>query len=171
MITKYNLETTYFRYLVPFIFTKILRSDMTAPLSNHCRSIFFWQQKQLFADILKKRCFWKLCKIYKKKPVVEPETCNFIKKRIQHRCFPVNFAKIFRTYFRISSDDCSHCVKSVQMRSFFWSTRLWSKTQTFSWFANSVNLRIQSEYGKIRIRKKSVFGIFSHSVCRKHSPD
>ena len=41
-----------------------------------------------------------------------------------------------------------HCVKSVQIRSFFRSA--------FS--------RIQSEYGKIRTRKNSVFGHFSHSA-------
>ena len=131
MITKYNLETTYFRYLVPFIFTKILRSDMTAPLSNHCRSIFFWQQKQLFADILKKRCFWKLCKIYKKKPVVEPETCNFIKKRIQHRCFPVNFAKIFRTYFRIPSDDWFSLREKCPNAEFFLVHKVMIKNANF----------------------------------------
>ena len=27
------------------------------------------------------------------------ETCNFIKKRLRHRCFPVNFAKFLRTPF------------------------------------------------------------------------
>ena len=40
-----------------------------------------------------------------------------------------------------------HCVKSVQIRSFFWSV--------FS--------RIQPECGKIRTRKNSIFGHFSHS--------
>ena len=46
---------------------------------------------------------------------------------------------------------CStHCVKSVQIRIFFWS-------------AYSVSLRIQSECGKMRTRKKSVFGHFSRS--------
>ena len=42
-----------------------------------------------------------------KKPVLELESlfnkvaglqaCNFIKKRLEHRCFPVNFAKFLRT--------------------------------------------------------------------------
>ena len=41
----------------------------------------------------------------------------------------------------------AHCVKCVQIRSFFWSV--------FS--------RIRSEYGKIRTRKNSVFGHFSRS--------
>ena len=43
-----------------------------------------------------------------------------------------------------------HCVESVQIRSFFWS----------------VFLRIQSEYGKIRTRKNSVFGV-SFDAFRK----
>ena len=42
---------------------------------------------------------------------------------------------------------CNHCVKSVQIRSFFWFV--------FS--------RTFSEYGKITTRKDSVFGHFSHS--------
>ena len=28
-----------------------------------------------------------------------PEACNFIKKRLYHKCFPVNFAKFLRTSF------------------------------------------------------------------------
>ena len=29
------------------------------------------------------------------------QTCNFIKKRLQHRCFPLNICKIFKnTYFK-----------------------------------------------------------------------
>ena len=47
----------------------------------------------------------------------------------------------------------SNCVKSVQIRSFFWSV-----------FSCRVSLRIQSEYGKIRTRKNSVFEHFSRSV-------
>ena len=54
-----------------------------------------------------------------------------------------------------------HWVKSVQRQSFFWSV--------FSCFGlnkeiYSVNLLIQSEYRKIRTKKNSVFGHFSHSV-------
>ena len=41
-----------------------------------------------------------------------------------------------------------HCLKSVQIRSFFWSV--------FSCF--------QSEYTKMRTRNNSVFGHFSHSA-------
>ena len=31
--------------------------------------------------------------------VVDLEDCNFIKRRLQRRCFPVKFAKFFRTFF------------------------------------------------------------------------
>ena len=51
-------------------------------------------------------------------------------------------------------------MKSAQIRTFFWSV--------FSLFGlnteiYSVNLRIKSEYGKIRTRKNSGFGRFSRS--------
>ena len=32
---------------------------------------------------------------------LQPEPCNFIKKRLRHRCFPVNFVKFLRTPFFI----------------------------------------------------------------------
>ena len=48
--------------------------------------------------------------------------------------------------------------KSVQIRSFFWSV--------FSCIRTEVNLRIQSEYGKIRTRKNFVFRHFSRSDYR-----
>ena len=54
-----------------------------------------------------------------------------------------------------------HCVKSVQMRSFFWS--VFSRIRTE--YGYGVFLRTQSECGKIRIRKNSVFRHFlRHSV-------
>ena len=30
--------------------------------------------------------------------VAGPQACYFIKKRLQHRCFPVKFAKLLRTH-------------------------------------------------------------------------
>ena len=50
------------------------------------------------------------------------------------------------------------CVRSVQIRSFFWS--VFSRIQS-GYF---VSLHIQSKYGKIRTRKNSVFGHFSRSL-------
>ena len=40
-------------------------------------------QKQSLADVLQNRC----------------QACNFIKKRLQHRCFPMKFIKFFRALF------------------------------------------------------------------------
>ena len=53
-----------------------------------------------------------------------------------------------------------HSVKSVQIRSFFWSvfSCIWTEYGDLL-----INLRIQSEYRKIRTRNNSVFGHFS---CR-----
>ena len=50
----------------------------------------------------------------------------------------------------------AHCVKSVQIRSYFWSvfSCIWIEY---------VNLRIQSEYRKIWTRNNCVFGHFSRS--------
>ena len=57
-------------------------------------------------------CFWNKCSkkfrsINRKTPVLESlfkevaglQACNFIKNRIQHRCFPVNITKFLRTPF------------------------------------------------------------------------
>ena len=40
-------------------------------------------QKQLLADVLQNRC----------------QACNFIKKRLQHQCFPMKFTKFLRKLF------------------------------------------------------------------------
>ena len=51
-------------------------------------------------------CSQKFCKIYKKTPVSQPRNkvaglrpVTLLKKRLWHRCFPVNFAKFLRTPF------------------------------------------------------------------------
>ena len=70
-----------------------------------------------------------------------------LKRESQHKSFPIIIAKFLKTLFwRKSANDCfcfsvllfidNHCVKSVQMRSFFWSV--------FS--------SIRAEYGKMRCR-------------------
>ena len=66
-------------------------------------------QKQAFADVLQCRCSekWRnirrktlaLESLFKKVPVLQP--CNFIKKKLQERCFPVNIARFLRTAFFI----------------------------------------------------------------------
>ena len=56
---------------------------------------------------------------------------------------------------------CSHCVKSVKIRSFFWS---YFAAYGLNQERISVTLRIQPECGKIQTRKNSVFEQFSRSV-------
>ena len=64
-------------------------------------------QRQPFADVFQNRCSYEFCHIHGKTLVLESyfnnvavlKDCNFIKKRTQHRCFPVNIAKFLRTAF------------------------------------------------------------------------
>ena len=68
-------------------------------------------KEQLFADLLQIRCSQKFRNIHKKTPVLQPlfnkvpclslKACNFIKKRLWHKCFPVNIANFLRTAFFI----------------------------------------------------------------------
>ena len=37
--------------------------------------------------------------VFYNKGALRPQTCNFIKKRLWHRCCPLNFAKCLRTTF------------------------------------------------------------------------
>ena len=55
-----------------------------------------------------------------------------------------------------------HCVKSIQIRSFFWS--VFSRIRTEYW--EILRIRIQSKCGKIRIKKNSVFEHFRASNTR-----
>ena len=70
-----------------------------------------------------------------------------------------------------------HCLKSVQIRSFFWSVFSRIRTEYGEMFCISPysvrmrSLHIQSECGKIRTRKNSVFGHISHSVNLLESVD
>ena len=66
-------------------------------------------QKQPPEVFLNERCSEKLCKFQRKTSTPESlfenvagsrKACNFIKKKLQHRCFPLKFAKFFEnTYF------------------------------------------------------------------------
>ena len=74
----------------------------------------YWGQKQPPEVFCKKRCSLKFRKFHRKAPVLEPlfkkvagvKTYNFIKMRLQRRCFPVKFPKFLRTPWRTSTKDC-----------------------------------------------------------------
>ena len=59
--------------------------------------------QQQLPELLYKNAVLKFCNILRKTPVLESPSglrlwaSNFIKKRLQHRCFPVNIAKLLRT--------------------------------------------------------------------------
>ena len=86
-------------------------------LSSEKESIAYGQ-KQPPEVFCKKSLLKKSCKIIRKKPMLESpfnkvvglEVCNFIKKRLQHRCFPVSFTKICKnTFFQSTSGTSVHC--------------------------------------------------------------
>ena len=63
-------------------------------------------QKLSSRGALWKTCSLKFCNIHRKIPtlvtlfnkVAGAKACDFIEKRLQHRCFPVNIAKFLRAY-------------------------------------------------------------------------
>ena len=69
----------------------------------------FWKQlwKQLFEDVLQNKCSQKFGKIHEKTPgaslffnkVAGLRPAILLKRRLWHRCFPMNFAKFLRTPF------------------------------------------------------------------------
>ena len=68
--------------------------------------------------------------------------------------------QFFNLQLRWGKWEHRHCVKSVQIRSFFFAY-----FSVFGLNTEILNLRIQFKYGKIRSRKNSVFEHFSRSVC------
>ena len=62
-------------------------------------------QEQPPEVLYRKSCYWKFRNIHRKTPVLESvfnrlagfKTCNFLKKRLRHRCFPVDIAKFLKT--------------------------------------------------------------------------
>ena len=95
---------------------------------------------------------------------------NLWPKNLWNKDFPLRKHFIFwwflrlaqKSYFLDSFQELVfiqyHCMKSVEIRSCFWSVFSHIRTEYF------VSLRIQSEWGKIRTRINSVFEHFSASV-------
>ena len=63
---------------------------------------------------------------------------TLLEKWLWHRCFPMNFVKFWRTSFS------THCVKSVQIWSFFWSLFSHIRTRKYSIFGHFSRLTIAS---------------------------
>ena len=94
---------------------------------------------------------------------------KFLGKRLWWRPFLVKFkflkmdsvTGVFLSVFETPFYGCFHCVKSVQYRVF---SGPYFHVFELTTERYSISLRIQSEYGKIRTRKNSVFGHFLRSV-------
>ena len=111
---------------------------------------YFKRQKQPFADDYQNkivRFSWRFCYIHRKTPVLESlfnntaglEVCNFIKKRLQHRGFPVKMANL-RTALE-------HLWWLLLKRSYITPPEkfcIWRNGYEFSKFSNLASL---SQYG------------------------
>ena len=71
-------------------------------------------QKQPFQDVLQNRCSIFFCKVHRKTPALESLESH-IKKRLQHRCFPVNIVKFFRIAFLQNTSRWLHLKAIFQM--------------------------------------------------------
>ena len=95
-------------FVIHFFYFNVSNNNL---LSLFLQKIFIFRthtschRKKVFC---KKKFFKKFCKFHKITPVLEflfnkiagLQTCNFIKNRLQYRCFTVKFAKFFKsTYF------------------------------------------------------------------------
>ena len=79
------------------------------------------------SNVLQNRCSSEFLKFQRKAPVQESilsnvsglKACNFVKKRLQHRCFPVKFAKFLRTPLGAAYEFCSGgCIRIVSVSKY-----------------------------------------------------
>ena len=77
-----------------------------------------------------------------------PEACNFIKKRLWHRCFPVYFAKFLKTPFL--TEHFRWLLLSLLVLLYSWGTKI-RKFITF--YFHSIRVarvwRLRSEFGEV----------------------
>ena len=93
------LVTPVLRFAPPFC---LIANDMNIILYQKIWKLNAWQQKQMFAYVFQNERSEEFRNIYRKIPVLESlQACNFIKKRLQHRRFPVNIANFSRIPFFI----------------------------------------------------------------------
>ena len=72
-------------------------------------------QMHLFEDILQKS----FKKVFLKCSLISGfQTCNFIKKKLQHRCFPEKFVKCLRRPF-LENNSSGCCTYSIYRKNYF----------------------------------------------------
>ena len=96
--------------------------------------------------VLQDRFSSKFCNIHRKTAVLESlftkvadlKSCNFIKERLQHRCFPVNVAQFLRIFFLWNSSAGWFC-KSLIIFAEVW-VRALSNIYDGAFYEDSENL-------------------------------
>ena len=119
-------------YLNGFCFILFLRKHLLHYVICSCRKKFKWNsQKQPFADVLKNVLMFakNLCSRLFLIKLGAWRPAFLLKKRFQHRCFPVNIAKFLRTAF-LWNTFCS--LYFYVMIEFF--GRLWVQNWRVSYF-------------------------------------
>ena len=89
MFFIFNLLVPLFR---PSLYRMVLFFYISIYGSSHRRCSVEKGVYKNFANFTGKNLFWSLFLIK-----FQGQACNFIKKRLQHRCFPAKFAKFLRT--------------------------------------------------------------------------
>ena len=114
-------------------------------------------QKQLFINVLQKRCSQKLHRNH----MAAPKICNSNKRRLKCRCFPANFAKFLKITFlqntsgRLLLDFFIHLTKlffAIQ-----WTNRnqvLYIFEHVLSWLLNVMNI-MSFASGKLYFAKQT----------------
>ena len=90
-------------------------------------------RKQLFANVLQNSCSQKFRNIHRKTLVLESlfdKETFVIKKKLQHRCFPVNITKFLRTPFSQNISGrllVDFLIEELRLRNLWWIN--WGKNQ------------------------------------------
>ena len=130
-------------------------------------------QKQPFADVLQNRRSLKFRNIHRETPALDslfniftgPKPWNFIKKGLQHRCFPRNIAKLLRATFFIVHLWWLLPELTVQNHMSFWTVTFsayGSVCLGFSWTATSETILTKNKQPSSF--RKYAFSIFSSSL-------
>ena len=117
--------------------------NITRKLSHRRRSV-----KQVFVKISQNS--WQ--NTFVRVSFLISQACNFIKKRLWYRCFPINLAKFLRTPFYIE-----------HFRWLFLS----NKQAIISWFVTQISRKVISECFQFDMQKWQRWALFSYNCKNK----
>ena len=102
--------------------TNLKRTQNALIITQQFRYLSYFESQAVFLQkqspevFYNKRCSSKFCKIHRKIPGFKPAA--LLKRRLWHRCFPMNFAKFPRTLFYRKPPDYCFCL-------YFKNSNLW----------------------------------------------